>query len=308
MNFSRTVFRLTPIFCLFTFCLWFTACGRQEKADAPQPTSNATVALKQQVFDVKGEVKEVKLDEKTVVIKHEEIRDYMKAMTMPFEVRDTNEIAGLKPGDSISFKLFTTDTDAWIANVKKLGEVAASSDDDDSFRRIPDFEPLAEGSALPDYLFTNELGQAVQFSAWKGKGVAITFIFTTCPFPTFCPRMTQNFVEVQRLMSAGASVTNWLLASMSFDPKKDSPAVMLNYGRGFKYNPDHWTFLSGDPVTIAMFAGQVGQFYYEKDNTINHNLRTLVINANGTIRKIIPDNKWTPEELATDLKAACETR
>jgi cytochrome oxidase Cu insertion factor (SCO1/SenC/PrrC family) len=80
--------------------------------------------------------------------------------------------------------------------------------------------------------------------------------------------------------------------------------VLRGYARTYGYNPDKWSFLTGDPIDIALFAGRVGQFFYEKDNTINHNLRTLVINADGTIRKIIPENNWTPEELAKDLKEA----
>src|SRR2546426_606444 len=179
----------------------------------------------QQVFQVKGTIKELKSDGKTVEIRHEEIPNYMPAMTMPLEAKNPGELKDLKAGDRVSFRMSVTDTDVWIDQITKEGSAAVNQIPTNSIiRLVRDVEPLQVGDPLPEYHFTNELGQAVSLSQYKGKALALTFIFTRCPLPNFCPRMSTNFEEVQKKMAATSNgPTNWHLLTITFDPEFDTP-------------------------------------------------------------------------------------
>src|SRR5665213_1893908 len=169
-------------------CFAAVLMGCHQKASTPASLTR--------IFTVKGVIKELEPDGKTAVIRHEAIADYMQAMTMPFEVRDTNLLRGLKAGDTISFKLAVTPTEGWIQAITKISsaapELVAKAAPQPVMQVSRALEPLDVGDRLPDYHFTNELGEAVSLSQFKGQVLAFTFFFTSCPFPEFCPRMTSN--------------------------------------------------------------------------------------------------------------------
>src|SRR5881628_979862 len=163
----------------------------------------------------------------------------MDAMTMVFDVKNTNELTGLQPGDNISFRMIVTDEDGWIDQVKRLGTTTPIlANAPENFRRAREVDPLKVGDALPDYHFTNEFGNAVSLGDFKGQAVAFTFVFTRCPFPTFCPRMSQNFEAVQNTLKEMPNApTNWHLLSITIDPAYDTPAVLKNYATQYHSDP-----------------------------------------------------------------------
>lgn len=261
-------------------------------------------------FQVKGVVKEVTPDRMQARIEHEKIPNYMEAMTMMFDVKNSNELAGLQPNDQIAFRMIVTENDGWIDHVKKIGVVAPATNAPPPFRQVREVEPLKVGDLLPEYRFTNELGKAVSLSDFKGKAVALTFIFTRCPFPTFCPRMATNFKETYKLLKERSGApANWHLLALTIDPEFDTPAVLKDYAAKYEYDPAKWSFLTGEHIDITAITEQVGLLYWRPDPkqpvNISHNLRTVVIDANGRIQKILPENKWEAPELAEELiKAA----
>ena len=281
------------------------SCGKRSDTFSTEKSGNTN----QRIFQVKGVVQEIKPDGKSAVIKHEEITNYMAAMTMPFETRNTNELKGLKAGDAISFRMIVTGDDGWIDQVKKLNVPPTEVPSRATIRRVRDVEMLNVGDPMPEYRFTNQLGQAVKLSEFKGQAVAITFIFTTCPFPTMCPLLSKNFSETQRkLKEMPNAPTNWHLLSISFDPEKDTPAVLKGYGKGFDYDPLHWSFLTGELIEITAIAEQFGETFWREGGSISHNVRTAVIDANGKVQKIIAENKWTSDELVAEIIAAAAVK
>jgi len=265
---------------------------------------------KEQTFFVKGIVQEVMAERKKVKIAHEEIPDYMGAMTMTFDVKDAGELAGLQSGDEVSFRMIVTEKDGWIDQVKKLrAGVATPSNSPDSFRRVREVDPLNVGDVVPDYRFTNELCQAVSLSDFKGKAVAFTFIFTRCPFPTFCPRMSSNFDEAYKKLKAMPDAsTNWHLLTLTFDPQFDTPAVLKAYARRYSYDPKHWSYLTGDLTDITAIAEQFGLLFWKPSPNdpvgISHNLRTVVLDAERRVQRVFSENEWKAEELAAELMKA----
>lgn len=264
-----------------------------------------------QSFQVKGVVKELKPDGKTVVIRHEAIPNHMPAMVMPFEVRDTNELRGLKAEDVITFRMIESGKDAWIDRIAKVtgprpGELPSRT----SVRVARDVDPLSVGDALPEYHFTNELNQAVTTKQFHGGALVFTFIFTRCPYPAFCPLLSSNFKEVQEKMLATSNApTNWHLMTISFDTEYDTPPVLEAYAKLYKYDPKHWNFVTGDLMEIDAIGDQFGE-YFGKDETgaVSHNVRTVVIDASGKVQKIYPNNKWTTDELVSEITKAAAVK
>ena len=141
-----------------------------------------------------------------------------------------------------------------------------------------DVDPLQVGDPLPEYHFTNELGQAVSTAQFKGQALAITFIFTRCPLPNFCPKMSSNFSDTQKLLlNDKQALTNWHLLTITFDPEFDKPVVLKAYAQRFGADTNHWNFLTGELIDITAIATQFGELFWQEEGAINHNLRTAVL-------------------------------
>ena len=239
-------------------------------------------------FAARGVVKQLKADDGTILLNHEAISNYMDAMTMPFKVKEPKELTDLRPGDQVSFRLSVTDAESWIDQVAKI--TAATP-------RSPPLEERVEERMLPipthhpllDYKFTNELGRRISLSDFRGQALAITFFFTRCPIPDYCPRLSKNFQEAStRLGLITAGPTNWHFLSVSFDTQFDSPRVLKAYGEMYHYDPAHWSFLVGSAESVGELAG-LSDVKFERDaGSFNHNFRTLIIDAAGHLQMVFP--------------------
>src|SRR5579862_6425900 len=209
--------RFVLISCLAVLVL--TACERSSRitSDSTEPVGQNT---NEHVFDVKGVVKAIHPERKEIEIKHEAIPGYMPGMTMPFDVKDTNQLAGLAPNQPISFRLTVTDSEGWVDKIQPLGPAPEPSPGSTgSSQPIRVVEPLQTGQPLPTYSLTNQFSKTITTTQYKGQALAITFLFTRCPFPTFCPRLANDFQETQqKLLRLANGPTNWQLLTISFDP------------------------------------------------------------------------------------------
>lgn len=297
--------RWQTILCL-AFISLAAACRKPpETAHSGAPESTATA----RVFQVKGVIQAVRSSAKEVEIKHEAIPDYMPGMTMPFPVKDTNELAGLKPGQRVSFRLNVTDTDGWIDRIQPIEESATNGPPAGSSIRVAkDVEPLQVGDVLPEYHLTDQFGQSFSTAQFKGQALAITFLFTRCPFPTFCPLMANHFGEAQqKLLTTPGAPSNWHLLTVSFDPAFDSPAVLKAYAQGHQYDPKYWTFATGSLSDITALGEQFGlAFWHDETGSISHNLRTAIIDSQGKVQAVFQGNNWTSDELVTELTKAAK--
>jgi protein SCO1/2 len=296
--------------------LGVVSCDRKSPAPTGEPNPAPAVSMTTtQVFQVNGVIVELIPTEKSVRIRHEEVPDYMPAMTMPFEVLNTNELAGLNVGDPVAFRMTVTETTGWIDQIKQrvvdpaeLNQIILPANA--PLRIVRDVEPLAVGDLLPDYWFTNQLGRAVSLAGFRGKALAITFIFTRCPYPTFCPLMSNNFKAAYAALRQNSSApTNWHLLEITIDPEFDTPERLKAYAATYQADPQHWSFLTGPLIEVTAITEQFGlQFTREPGGGINHNLRTIVVAPSGRVQKIIPENKWTADELVAEVLKATAKR
>jgi protein SCO1/2 len=273
-------------------------------------------------YTVRGVVRSLKPDENEVVIRHEEIAGYMVAMTMPFTVRERKDLDGLQSGDSVEFRLRVTEKDAWIDQIRVVSrppkttpaEPAAAEPTTNArsaIRILPNVPDLKVGEGVPEYAFTNQFGAPFSLSQFRGQAVALTFIFTRCPYPLFCPRMSDQFATAQKqLLARNDGPTNWHLISLSFDPEFDTPETMKAYGERWNADPKHWTLATGSFDQIEPLAVSSG-LYFGRGVSIadqNHNLRTLVIRPDGTLQEMLVGNQWTAEELTEALVKAAAAK
>jgi protein SCO1 len=271
--------------------------------------SSAGNDTESQTFAAKGVVKEFKSDGKTIVIKHEAISNYMDAMTMRFKVCEHQELGGLRVGDEITFRLLVTDSESWIDRISRIGTVELREKMPTANPAAPEAPPARARHPLLDCKFTNELGQAVSLGDFQGQALAITFFFTRCPIPDYCPRLSKNFDEASRkLLALTNAPANWHFLSVSFDTEFDTPAVLKAYGRRYQYDPRHWSFLTGPADKIADLAAQ-SDIKFERDGALfNHNFRTLIIDAAGHLQMSFPIGGGLSDAIVSEiLKAAAVT-
>lgn len=263
--------------------------------------------LAQQTFEVKGVILKIEPGEDEVLIHNEAISNYMEAMTMPFPLKRPDAVAGLKRGDKVAFQLHVNQDDSWADHFSKIGTVSLDQGKA-SIESAPATAPGAgkQHSPLLDYKFTNELGQAVSLNDFRGQALAVTFFYTRCPLPNFCPRLSKNFQEAsQKLEAMTNGPANWHFISVTFDPEFDTPEMLQNYGKSYQYDPSHWSFLTGPPDKIAELARGAGVEYETSGGTINHNFRTLIVNAQGHLQMIFPTSGDLSDQIVSEiLKAA----
>ncbi len=258
-------------------------------------------------YEVRGLIRGLPPDHKTIEIEHEDIPGFMPSMTMPFEVRDAKEAANLRLGNAISFRLNVTNRDSWIDRIQKIdaGQLhlpaavphAPPSSQADAQPR------LHEGDPMPEFTLSDEEGKTVTRKTFHGHPFVLTFIFTRCPLPNFCPRMSQNFAELQKAIQASPeSLAATRLLSISFDPEHDTPEVLKQYAQHDGADFAIWTFATGTPAEIQKLTKAFSIFVQPEGGTISHSLATALIDRDGKIAKIWRGNGWTPAEVMNELK------
>jgi protein SCO1/2 len=282
--------------------------GWRPAASAPGGPAAAGVT---QIFSATGLVRELHADGAGLRVLHGPIHGptglYMAAMTMTLNVKDPREIAAVKVGDTLAFRLLVTDDESWIDQVERTGAATNAAEMNyETARIVRDVEPLDLGQAVPDYAFTNELGAAVRLGDFRGRVVALTFIFTRCPLPDFCPRMSKNFAAAAQVLAGYGTFTNWHLLSLTIDPRFDTPAVLHGYARRQGYDPRRWSFVTAAQIEVDALAEQAGLVFRRQtpDALPDHNLRTLVLDPQGRLTKIFVGNSWTAAELVEAMRQA----
>ena len=284
--------------------------GCSEKPVAPPASGQSPTNIVTKTFEVRGVIREIPAGGQTLVVRHEDIPGYMPKMTMELNVRDTNEVHNLQRDDEITFRLVATDDTHWIENIRRVGHAATTN-----ATVVPPVEAhlvreLEPGDVFPDAELLDEHERAIRFSQFRGQAVAFSFFFTRCPLPDFCPLMNKNFSAARRALTADKNgATNWMFLSVSFDAEFDSPAMLAGYATSYRGDdPSHWLFASASPATMTSLAPQI-DFMFARDNGgFSHNLRTVVLDAQGRIQHVFTGNKWSNTELVEEMKSAMQAK
>jgi protein SCO1/2 len=255
-------------------------------------------------YQLKGQILDIKPDTGEVLVKHGDIPGFMPAMTMPYTVGDAKILADKQPGDLITATLVVGETEAHLSQIAKTGHAPI---EDAAAPEITASDMLKAGDPVPDTTLVDENNTARPLTSLKGHRVAVTFMYTRCPQPDFCPLMDRNFAAVQNEVKKTPGLGDVRLVSISFDPANDTPAVLKAHARTLQADPAVWHFVTAGKDDIKAFAAKFGVTAEPSDagaNVITHNLATAVIDPDGRLVKIHPGNSWTPANLIADLQAA----
>jgi protein SCO1/2 len=254
-------------------------------------------------YELRGQVLAVDRERQEITIKHEDIRGFMPGMTMPFKVKDPGLLDGREPGDLVKATLVVEDANGHLSTLERTGhaEVVVPAP-------TPRVNLLEPGQRVPDVRVIDETGTAHPLSAWRGRVVAVTFTYTRCPLPDFCPRMDRHFHAVQGELLADPALRDRVaLLSFSFEPAFDTPPVLAAHAQRLQADPRVWHFVTGEQEEIAAFAARFGiSIIRDSSNAadLTHNLRTAVIASDGTLVTIFTGNDWTPADLMNALRQA----
>lgn len=282
--------RLTRGAVLIALAAAAIACGRTEPP---------------QQYPIRGQVLAVSVERQQITVRHEDIADLMPGMTMSFPVASPDLLEGREPGELIVGTLEVSDTLGRLVAVTRTG--MAPLPDEASLLALAT-GILDVGDEVPDAAFINERDVRLASSGWKGQYTLLTFIYTQCPLPNFCPLMDQNFSTIQRAIAEDDALRGRLkLVSISFDPDHDTPGVLAAHAAKLRADQAVWSFLTGDRVTVDRFAARFGVGVIRATDgarDITHNLRTTLIDPDLRVAAIYSGSDWTPGAVLADLRRA----
>lgn len=260
-------------------------------------------------YPLHGQILALEPARKSLTVRHDEIKGFMPAMTMPYEAQSAESLAGLAPGDLIDATLVVFSNGAHLKGITKVGSAPIEKTPADAPMPAASsgFELLKPGDSVPDAGFLDQDGRKRSFADFKGSRVVMTFIYTECPLPTFCPLMDRRFASMQKPLADDPSMADVRLVTVSFDPITDTPPVLKAHARRLNADPKRWTFLTGDRDEVDRFASRFGVQVSRALNDakdITHNLRTVVIDGEGKLVSVHTGNDWTTEQLFGDLNGS----
>jgi len=241
----------------------------------------------------KGVVLRVDRPGATVTISHEAFPGFMDAMAMPFDLKGSSRAVALTPGDRVRFRLAVKKGRSWVDRV----EVVSAAPVDAGLQQTPVAPVLVPvGSPVPNFELTDQSGGAVALASLKGKVVAVTFIYSRCPLPDYCPRMIENFRAVRQRFAARMD-RDLVLLTISFDPKFDTPEILTRYAASQRAGGPGWHFLTGNPANIERVCNAFGIQYWAEEGLITHSLQTAVIDRDGRLAATVEGKDFTPQQL-----------
>ena len=227
------------------------------------------------------------------------IPGYMEAMAMSYSVLDNRELADLKPGAYVDFTLVVGKNRSYAERIR-IHRYESTEREPMLARRLQLLEApratVKPGDSVPDFTLTDQTGRHVALSQWAGKVVAMTFIYTSCPLPDYCFRLSTNFSQLNQRFATRMG-RDLVLLSVTIDPAHDQPQVLAKYAATWKADPDSWHFLTGPPEDVKAVSRRFGVNFWPDEGYFTHSLHTLVIDREGRLAADFAGNQFTGRQL-----------
>jgi protein SCO1/2 len=255
-------------------------------------------------YPLKGQILSIDPAKRELTINQEDIPGFMPGMVMTYRVADPKELERCKRGDIITGTLVIDDLKTQVRSIKVIGQKPVAP----AAARAATTPILSAGEAVPDTPLLNTRRENTRLSDYRGKVVVLTFLYTRCPLPEFCPRTERNFLQLQKTVVADNDLRDRVhLVAVSLDPQYDTPEVLRKHAAAIGARPDTWTFLTGDVNAVEDFGARFGLTVMRNASepaNITHNLRTAIIAGDGRLLQIIDGADWTPSEVITAVREA----
>lgn len=260
----------------------------------------------QQRYDAAGVLLQVDRQHKTISVSCREIPGYMDAMVMDLPVHDPKMLEGLEPGTAIGFSLVVDKNSSYAENIHIRPFESLELDPSQARRfklmenamaaKSPATDLLHVGQPVPDFVLTDQNRQRVSLSQFAGKVVAITFIYTRCPRPDYCVRLSNNFGLLQRRFKDRMG-RDLVLLTVVIDPAHDQPEALINYARTWKADARTWHFLTGSLADIQQLCRKFDMAFYPDEALLVHSFHTVIIDRNGRLAANLEGNDFTAQQL-----------
>jgi protein SCO1 len=271
-------------FLVVGLCFALCGCGKPERR-----------------FILEGRVVSKVPETHTLVVDHENIPGFMAAMTMPYAVAAGVNFSGVEVGDRINARVVVHGDGQY-----ELDKVTVT-DSSHRDKAVKETRQLYPGEAIPDMELLNQDGKAIRLLDFRGKTILLTFIYTRCPMPTFCPRLSSLFASVEKeLAKDPKEYARTQLISVSIDPKFDTPSVLRKYGLAYLNGDEkgfgHWSFTVPTPENVKKLAQAFALIYEEEDNQIAHSMSTVLIDPNGRLIREWNVSDWSTAEAVAAMR------
>jgi protein SCO1/2 len=259
----------------------------------------------QRRYALTGDVLGIDRSAHQLIVHNDDIPNFMQAMTMPYQVKDLSLLERVQVGQRIKATLVVTDAESWVEGVQVTGQATDKTSQPRSQSQTP-----TEGDIVPDFTFTDQDGKRVHLAQFKGRVLLLTFIYTRCPMPDFCPRMTQNFVNLEKSLKMDPAIYGRThLLSITLDPEFDTPKVLRQHALSTTSIPaaelfPHWEFLAPRPQDLDKIAQFFGLSKFKEKDQITHSLSTVIIDREGKLYRWYPGNSWTADEVLEQVRKA----
>jgi protein SCO1/2 len=264
--------------------------------------SSACTRSEARRYELTGQVVAVDAARQELTIAHAPIAGYMDAMTMPFEVRNAEGALGLQPGDLVRGLLVVTSDSGYLESIEKTGhDQPPASGGSTRIGEQRHIDYLVEGDRVPDAAFIDQDGRRRRLLEDPATATVVTFVYTRCPFPTFCPLIDRRFGALQEQITGNPLLaTRVRLLSITLDPAHDTPAVLKQHAADLGARGELWSFVTPGDAAAAGIAGRfgVGASLDEKDpSVIVHGLVTVLIDRDGIVTKVVRGGEWQAAEV-----------
>lgn len=242
----------------------------------------------------------------TITVSCREIPGYMDPMVMSFSVHDATWPDDLQPGVIVEFTL-VVEKDSSFAQGVGIRPFESLELDPTEARRLklvenassvkpPSGDVLQIGQAVPDFRLTDQNHRPVSLSQFTGKVVALTFIYTRCPLPDYCVRLSNNFGVLQRRFASRVG-QDFVLLTVVIDPVHDQPDALKNYARTWKADSHSWHFLTGSIADIQRICRWFDMAFYPDEALYVHSFHTVLISRGGRLAANLEGNDFTAQQL-----------
>lgn len=256
-------------------------------------------------YHLEGTVISIDKAQQRIVVDHKEIPGFMGAMTMPYPTADPADLDRVSPGDQITADVVVTPDHIQLKNI-----VVVKKSDGKNVPTGAEFQPSPREEKAPDFELVNQDGKRIHLSQFRGSSVLLTFIYTRCPLPDYCPLMSHNFAQIEKTLAQTPDVYGKThLLSISFDSQHDTPPVLRNYAKAFVTDRgprtfQHWEFATIPASENSAVTKFFDLFVTEDQGQITHSMSTAILSPDGRVYKTYSGNDWKPDDVLGDLTAS----
>jgi protein SCO1/2 len=261
-------------------------------------------ARAQEGHAARGVVVRVDAGRRSVVVSCETIPGTMDAMEMGFVVRGVEALRGVKPGETVRFRMVKRGSQLVAEDLKVVrGENFESGPMEAGGMSALQgalgpaaVKVVAPGEVVPEFALTDQAGRVVRMSDLRGKVVVLTFGYSRCPNPEYCLRLSNNLAAVERRFAARAG-KDLVLVTVAIDPEHDNGEVLREYAGVFHAEAGTWDFLTGPLPEVKRVAGMFGMDFWRRGGLLMHSLHTVVVDREGRVVVNLEGNGFTERQL-----------